>query len=516
MPITTNSRAGDQVYATLRFGRFEWRPGQRQLLADGRALAMGARSLDLLDVLIVNRDRVMAKNELLEQAWPGLVVEENNLSVQISALRKVMGEDAISTAPGRGYRWAAPVEGSAASDGMRRAKPSIAVLPFANLSGTPEQEYFADGLAEDIVSSLSRSPWIFVVASSASFQLRDARETVPEICLRLGVQYLVRGSVRKAGARLRVSAELIDGASSDVVWAERYDRPFDDLFEVQDEITAKIVGTVEPAFLKQEEQRAAHGGARDLAHWDLVMRARWHYWRSSQRHSREASRLLEQAIRLRPDDVAALSLQAFCLATEIWSGWALDPKANAVEARRLATRAVAIDDLDAFAHFALGVVLLSFGELEAAMAEQRLALALYPHFAAAAAELGRLLAFSGETAEGERLTRKAIADSPTDPRMALWVFGLGIACFVDARYAQAAEHARWAITLRRDWFFHHFLLAASLSQDGQPEAASASLAEGVRLVPGFSLAALRVGHPFKRDADRDRSVGALRDAGWKV
>jgi TolB-like protein len=502
--------------AAVRFGRFEWHPAQRQLSAEGRKIVLGARACELLGVLIGNRDRVMAKGDLLEQAWPGLVVEENNLTVQISALRKVLGDEAIVTVSGRGYRWAAAVLPSGDEPPQRRAKPSLAVLPFVHNSGSDDQEYFGDGLAEDIVAGLSRSPWLFVVASSASFCWRGARQPASEVCQALGVQYLLQGTVRTVGGRLRLSAELIDGRSSGVVWAERYDRPMDGLFDLQDDIAARIVGTIEPAFLKQEEQRAAKAAVRDLQHWDLVMRARWHYWRSSRRHSAEARRLLEMALRLRPDDVATLALLAFSLSTENWSGWAADPRATAVEARRLATRAVALDDMDAFAHFTLGVTLLGFGELDAAIAEQRRALALYPHFAACAAELGRLLAFAGDTVEGERLTRQAIADSPTEPRMGLWVFSLGMASFIDGRHAAAAEHARAAISLRRDWFFNHLLLAASLACLGQLAAAREALAEGVRLVPGLTLAALRIGHPFKRDADLQRYVDALRTAGWQA
>ena len=498
----------------LRFSRFEWHPEQRRLLVAGLPSGLGARALDLLDVLIRHRDQVISKNKLLDQVWPGLVVEENNLSVQISALRKVLGEDAIATVSGRGYRWALPVETGTAAIVARRAKPSIAILPFHNLSGSPDEEYFADGLAEDVVASLSRSPWLFVVASSSSFQFRDGRESVADVCRALGVQYLMRGTFRRHNERLRVGAELIDGSSGEVVWAERYDRPIVDLFQVQDEIAAKIVGTIEPAFLKQEEKRAVTRSTHDLLHWELVMRARWHYWRSSKKHSMEARLLLEQALQSKPDDVNALSLLAFSLATEVWSGWAIDAKANALEARRLATRAVRLDDSDAFAHFALGVTLLSFGELDGAIAEQRCALAMYPHFAAAAAELGRLLAFDGDTVQARTLMRQAMDDSPTDPRMPLWLFGLGIASFVDGAYAEAIQHAHAAIALRRDWFFNHFLLATSLVNMEQLAAARASMAEGMRLVPTLTLAGLRVGHPFKLDAHWNRYVDGLRKTGW--
>ncbi|MFN3493151.1 MAG: winged helix-turn-helix domain-containing tetratricopeptide repeat protein [Hydrogenophaga sp.] len=498
----------------LRFGRYEWRPASRQLLADGSPVALGSRALDLLGVLLANRDKLMTKGELLSQAWPGLIVEENNLSVQISALRKVLGEDTVCTVPGRGYQWVEPVAEGEPIITLKRTKPSIAVLPFANMTGQPEQDYLADGLSEDITASLTHSPWIFVVASGSSLQFRSVQASVQETCNQLHVQYLLRGSIQRAAEHLRIKAELIDGTTGGVVWAEKYDRPCVDFFAVQDEITAKIVGTIEPAFLKQEEKRAANRPERDLQQWDLVMRARWHYWRSSQRHSKEARNLLEQALRLRPNDANALSLLAFCLATEVWSGWAAEPKVTAIEARRLATRAVALDDADAFAHFALGVTLLSFGEIDAAIAEHRYALALYPHFAAAAAELGRLLSFSGQTLEGRRLMRQAMDDSPTDPRMALWRFGLGIASFVDAGYEDAIEHARSAITLRRDWFFNHMLLATCAAHLGDLALARASLAEGVRLVPTLTVAAIRVGHPFKNNTDHERYIAGLRAAGW--
>jgi TolB-like protein/Tfp pilus assembly protein PilF len=504
--------------AALQFGRFVWLPARRQLLAEGRPVPLGSRALELLQVLLSQPAQLVSKDDLLRRAWPDAVVEESNLPVQIRALRQAVGEDAIQTVPGRGYRWALAVQQAAAptdpAAGARRRKPSIAVLPLSNASGNSDDEYFADGLAEDVVASLSRSPWLMVIASSSSFQFRDDSRTVPQICGQLGVNYLLRGSMRRGGARIRVTVELVDGASSDVVWAERYDRPDSDLFLLQDEICARIVGTLEPAYLKQEERRAVASAERDLQHWDLVMRARWHYWRSSQRHSAECRRLLEQALRRRPDDVATLSLLAFSLATEVWSGWASDARAIAAEALRLATRAVALDDSDAFAHFTLGVTLLGTGQLHAAMAEQRRALALYPHFAAAAAELGRLLTFSGEVAEGRRLTEQAMAHSPTDPRMALWVWALGIGNFIDGRFAEAAQHARSAVALRRDWFFNHLLLAASCIELGDEPAARAALAEGVRLLPTLSEHALRFGHPFGRPADHERYVRALRSAGW--
>lgn len=502
--------------SNLRFGRFEWRPGQRQLLADGRALPIGSRGFDLLSVFLLHRAQVLAKGELLDLAWPGLVVEENNLSVQVSALRKLLGEQAITTVTGRGYRWSLDVtevpEATLNSAPPRR--PSLAVLPFTNVGGNGSDEYLADGLAEDVVAGLSRSRWLFVVSHTATLCFRGDRRGPADIARQLGVSYVVHGGVRRAGPALRVSVALLDARDGETLWTARHERPLDDLFVVQDEITRRIVATVEPVFLRREELQASRREVRSVEHWHLLMRARWHYWRSSLKHSQEAKRLLMQALTLQPDDVATLSLLAFSLATDTWSGWAENPKTTAIEAHRLAMRAVMLDDGDAFAHFTLGVTLLGFSQVDRAIAEHRRALELYPHFAAASAELGRLLAFSGQSAEAERRIRQAMTESPAEPRMSLWLFGLAIACFVDARLREAIEHAAMAISHRPDWFFNHYLMAACLSECGELEAARESLAEGARLLPTFNLAALRIGHPFTNATHHARYVAALRRVGW--
>lgn len=499
----------------LQFGRFTWCPAQRKLLVDGQSAPLGSRAFDVLSVLIEHSHRVVTKAELLDRAWSGLVVEENNLTVQISALRKLLGSDSILTVPARGYRWAlTPSASDAGAAPGEPRRPSIAVLPFANSGKDNSQEYLADGLAEDIAAGLARSPWLFVIAQDSARTFRDSPLSVQEISERLGVRYLVRGSVRLLSGTLRISVELLHAPTGEVLLSERQDRPAEDLFAVQDEVTRRIVGTIEPLFLKREEATAVRVPRGDLRHWDLIMQARWHYWRSSRKHAAEAKRLLRQALVLRPDDVSALSLLAFSLATDVWSGWAEDPKAVALEANRLAMRAVAIDDRDSFAHFTLGVVVLGFGQLDRAIAEQRRALELYPHFAAAQAELGRLLAFSGQTDEAVRLITQAIQGSPTEPRMSLWIFGIAIARFVDGDYADAARLAADAISHRPDWFFNHFLSATALSWLGDLPGARQALAEGQRLLPTFNTAALRVGHPFRHDEHRERYIEGLRRVGW--
>lgn len=502
--------------AILRFGQFELRPEQRQLLADRVPLALGTRAFDLLSVLLEHRDRTVSKNELLERAWSGVVVEENNLSVQVSSLRKLLGESAIATVRGRGYRWAVPVQDASATkapaSGTRR--PTLAVLPFTHVGGCPEQADFAASLADDIVANLARSPWLHVIAHKPSGGSREAATGSVDLCNALGASYLVKGSVRRAGSMRRIAAELVHGSSGETIWGERYDRPVSDSFAVQDEIAATIVGSVEPLYLKREEFEAAQRQPRDVQHWDLLMRARWHYWRSTRRHNDECKLLLQRALAMRPSDVTTMSLLALSFVTDAWFGWASDAKAVATEGQRLALRAVALDERDSFAHFALGLTLVGFGQIDRAMSEHRRALELYPHFAAAAGELGRLLAYAGRTTEARALLARAMAASPTDPRMSLWHFGLAIADFVDGDPGSAVRHAATAVAHRPDWYFNHYLHAACLSASGELEATREALAEGQRQMPRFSIATLATGHPFQHAVHRDRYVAALRAAGW--
>ena len=422
--------------------------------------------------------------------------------------------------PVRAYRVGQPAQASTTP--AAGARPSLAVLPFSVTGGGPDEEYFGDGLAEDIIASLARSPWLFVIARGSSFNFRGEDVRVSSICKKLGVRYLVMGSVRKIGNRIRASAELLDGSDGQTLWSERYDRPSQDFFELQEDIVSKVVGTIEPLFLRQEERQAmqaAQSSGRDstasLAHWDLLMRARWHYWRSTRRHSDEAKRLLEQAIAMRPNDVAGLSLLSFSLFTDVWSGWAAEPKVVVERGMKLAIRALSIDDRDSFAHFTMGVAAACVSDMARATTAQRRAIELYPHFAAAEAELGRLLVFQGETKEAIAHVKTAILASPSDPRMSLWLFTLSMGAFIDEDYDTACGYAAQAIAQRSDWFFNHYLYAACLAAAGNIEAAQRIFKSGLQLTPNMGLATLKVGHPFSQKEHRDRYVDALRKAGWE-
>jgi TolB-like protein len=503
----------------LQFRDFTWHPLGNVLLRDGVAQPMGSRALAILNQLLRHRDRVVSKTELLDGVWNGAFVEENNLTVQVSALRKLLGRDAIATVPGRGYRWSAPVTPVPVADTTElrhevAEKPTISVLAFEVRGAGEDQEFLGDGIAQEVASGLSRSPWLLVIAHDSAMTFRGSSLRLREISNRLGAKYLVRGVVSRKADRLQVSVELIFGPTSELLLALRLDRAAQDLFEVQDELSRRVIGAIEPSFLRREESKARLRRPEDIAQWELLMRARWHYGRASRWHVREGQRLLGLALARHPDDGTALALLAFGRATEVWSGWCTDPVAVAEEACCLALRAVSLDEQDPWAHFMLGVASQGLGLLDRAIAEHRRALALYPHFAAAAGELGRMLVFQGETHEGSALIRQAIAWSPAEPHLGLWFFGLATAQFIETDYLEAARLAQEGINVRADWFFNHYLRAACLCLAGHMAQAGESFAEARRLLPTFDRRTLTMGHPFKDTAHRDRYIQALKRLGW--
>lgn len=511
------------MFHNFHFDHFVLLSQQRQLLADGKPVSLGARAFDVLSVLIENAQQVVTKALLFSQVWPGLVVEENNLQVHISFLRKILGAEAIATVAGRGYKFTRPVTLEVAranparqptSEDVRLSPRSLAVMPFANLSGDTAQEYFSDGLSEDVISKLASSPWLYVISRQSSFALRDVDIAGGEVFRKLGVRYVVIGSVRRLGDQIRVTAELVDGERNETLWLKRFDQPLVNLFAIQSEIADAIVSAVEPVYLRHEEQRSIGMTTGNVRHWDYLMRARWHFWRTSPEHLVEASRCLELALQEAPDDPACLALQAFIAMTRAWTGVTSSPAEELAIALKLATRAVRLDDMDAFAHFTLGTALSCVGQMPQAIEELQNALQIYPQFGAAAGELGRLLAFSGRTEEAMEYALQALDSSPYDPHASLWVRSQAIACFVQGDDEQALAFTKKAVAKRPDWFHNYFLLAACQAAVGDLAAGRESLKHGLSRGP-YTMATLKSGHPFVNPAMLQRFVDLLRSVGWE-
>jgi TolB-like protein len=297
---TGDKRAGAGQHDMI-IGPFRLDLHSRRLSRDGVRVALGGRALDALIVLAAAAGETVSKDEMLVRVWPGLIVEENNLQVQISALRKALGEGWIVTVPGRGYRLVVPSDAaSAPASDQFTGKPSIAVLPFVNMSADVEQEYFADGMAEEIITTLSRYRSIFVIARNSSFTYKGRAADVRQIGRELGVRYIVEGSVRRDKIRIRIMSQLLDTETGSHIWAERFHRDLADIFAVQDEITQAIVAALAPAISHAERQRAMKRPPENLGAWEAYQRSLWYWSKQGSENLGAARKLLQQAIALDP------------------------------------------------------------------------------------------------------------------------------------------------------------------------------------------------------------------------
>ena len=377
------------VDGEISFGRFRFDLTRRELYRDSRPVRLGSRALDILCVLASAEGALVTKDELMARVWPGVVVEENNLHFHISSLRKALdadgkGESWIVTVPGRGYRLLRAAEPSAAGKAAAEPsaeRPSLAVLPFNNLSGDPEQEYFADGMVEEIITALSRIRWLFVIARNSSFTYKGQPVDVKRVGRELGVRYVLERSVRKAGQRVRITGQLIDALTGTHLWADRFDGSLEDIFDLQDKVASSVAGVIEPALQAAETARSAGRPTNDLTAYDLYLRA-YAMTLSSARQIPEALRLLEQAVARDPRYGPALAYAAVCCYRLVRDGWSKDPAADRLKSADFARRALeaAGDDPGILANAAMA--LAYFGEdIGVMMALVDRAVALNPSFA---------------------------------------------------------------------------------------------------------------------------------------
>jgi len=495
-------------------------------------IAVGQRAVALLSVLVERAGTPVAKEALIEAAWPGLAVEESNLTVQIAALRRVFaqepgGERWIETLPRRGYRFVGPV--SAREDGVQAPKkeqpaeatsalplpdkPSIAVLPFENLSGDPEQEYFADGLADDILTGLSRFHWFFVIARNSSFAYKGRAVDVKQVARELGVQYILEGSVRKAGNRVRVTSQLIDALTGRHVWTERYDRDIEDIFELQDELTASIVGAVAPSFITAEAKRVERKPPENFDAWDYAMRGNWHLARWNKEDNAEARRLFERALEIDPDSTIALTGLAFTFIPMIALGWANDVNQARSTVLAVGKRAVTLDPKNAEAYVALAHGCAAVQQFDAAAAACRSAIEFNPNLAIAEGRLAHVLAWQGDYDEALLHVKKAARLSPHDPTMSWWGIPWASIAFGTGDYEGAVKWAKKLIEVTPHFPAPWRYLVASLALLGRMEEAQTAKGELLRLQPHENLRQVR-SFLTSANADwRERYLDGLRKAG---
>ena len=375
---------------------------------------------------------------------------------------------------------AAMLAASAPAFDDRRA---IAVLPFANFSGDPEQEFFADGITEDIISMLAGWRAFPVIARNSTFTYKGKAVDIKKVGEELGVRYVLEGSVRKSGRRVRVTMQLIRADTNHHIMAERYDRDLTDLFELQDEIAHTIAGVIEPEILKFERERIAERPPQSEDAYELYQHGVWHHYRHSKEDNLEAQAYFRRALAVDaqyPQAVAALAI-AVCNAGFL--GWAENAERNFDESFELAQRAVALDARYPNAHFALAITCMYIHRPERAMAEMRQAIELNPSFAAAHAILGHMLTYAGQPEETIPLVETGIRLSPNDPRLFIWLPALAAAHYQLGHYEQAIEIGRRSWTLNRNWPTGLTYVVAALAQLGRMEEARAALTTYQELRP---------------------------------
>ncbi len=513
---------------------------QRQL-AEGTAQVADGKRLQFrigvnLGEVIVDRDdiygdgvNIAARLEAL--AKPGGICISGRVYEQVENKLDVgfeyLGEREVKNIrkPVRVYRWR-PEENTSARAARPAGgrglpeKPAIAVLPFNNLSGDPEQEYFADGMTEDIITALSRLRWFLVIARNSTFVYKHKATNIKQIAQELDVDYVLEGSVRKSGNRIRVAAQLIDADSGAHLWAQNYDRQLTDIFELQDDITQSVTAAIEPQLMAAEGLRTQKRSPEDLSAWQLVMRGLTHLGRMNKNESMAAIELLRSAVRQYPDYGPAHSLLAFVLLVSQHVGWTTGGPGYQFsddlkrEAATLARRALQLDYDDPWAHYALGNYCFTERRTEEAVLEYLKAIDLNPNFAIAYGSLGRSLVFDGQSEDAVNYFQKALRMSPHDPLITVFYSGMGTAHYYAHRYDEAIEWSRKAIRERPGYTAAHRILCASLAMAGRTEDAEAAAATLRQLQPNISIAWIEQHVPYTPRA-MPHFLDGMRKAGFK-
>ncbi|MCH7474379.1 MAG: tetratricopeptide repeat protein, partial [Gemmatimonadetes bacterium] len=437
-----------------------------------------------------------------------------------------LGEQEVKNIPEpvRVYRWtdaaADPMPGMAGAEGALPLpdKPAIAVLPFTNMSGDPEQEFFADGITEDIITALSKLRWFLVIARNSTFVYKGKALDIKQIGRELGVRYILEGSVRKVGNRIRITAQLIDAKSGAHLWAQHSDRELTDIFQLQDDITQSVTATIEPKLVAAEGVRSQNRSPEDLGAWGLVMRALTHYGRMTTKESEAAIEILRKAVKQYPDYGPAHSLLAFMLLVSGHVGWIPESHGYyyadelAQQATVLAHRACELDNDDPWAHLALGYLAFTERRTEKTVREYMRAIELNPNFATAYGYLGWALVFDGQSDNALEYFQQALRMSPHDPLIAFFCSGTGVAHYFARRYDEAIEWTGRAIAERPGFTAAHRIHCASLAQAGKTEETRTAVAKLKELQPTISIAWIEQHVPYTSRA-MPHFLDGMRKAG---
>ena len=517
------------------FEEFELDADRRELCRATNPIPVEPKVFDLLLYLIRNREHVVSKDDLIATIWNGRIVSESALTTCINAARAAIGDSGeaqrlIKTLPRKGIRFvgvvreeqgkpSAVVSTIAAPEPSRSSlalpdKPSIAVLPFENLSGDPEQEYFADGMVEDIIAALSRMRWLFVIARNSSFTYKGRPVDVRQVGRELGVRYVLEGSVRKAGNRVRIAGQMIDASTGTNMWADRFEGQLKDIFDLQDQVTASVVGAIAPKLEQAEIERAKRKPTENLDAYDHFLRGMACVHRWTREANAEALRHFAKAIELDPDFAAGYGMAARCYAQRKGSGWIVDRPKETAEAERLARRAATLGRDDAVALSAAGMALaFVVADLDGGAALIARALVLNPNSAWGWLFSGWVKVWLGEPEVAIEQVAHAMRLSPSDPHVFNMQAAAASAYFFAGRYAEASSCAEAAVREQPNLLVGQCILAASRALDKRLMEARSAITLLCRLEPTLRLSNLKGLVPLKRSEDLARLTEGLRDAG---
>ena len=516
-----------------RFEDFVLDTDRRELRRGPQLVAIPPQGFDLVEYLIKNRNRVVSKDDLIAAIWAGRIISESALTTRLNVVRSAIddtGEDQrlIRTLPRKGVRFVGIVhespepETSVAAVGIVQSRPplslpdrpSIAVLPFTNLSGDPEQEYFADGVVEDIISALSRIRWLFVIARNSSFTYKGRAVDVKQIGRELGVRYVLEGSVRKAANRVRITGQLVDATTAAHLWADRFEGTLDDIFELQDQVTASVVGAIAPQLERAEIERAKRKPTESLDAYDYYLRGRTNLNQGTREAIGEGLPLFYKAIELDPDFASAYAMAAWCHFWRKANGWMTDRPQEIAEGTRLARRAVELGKDDAVALTRGGHALAHFvGDLDSSVALVDRALALDPNLAAAWFLGGFLRARRGDPDDAIEFFTRAMRFSPLDPEMFRMQAGMALAHLFAGRFESASA---WAEKASRDlpsFLMVAGIIAASHALAGRTDDAQRAMRHLRQLDPALRISSLEDWLPIRRPEDLATFADGLRRAG---
>jgi TolB-like protein len=516
------------------FEEYAFDTDRRELHRGADVVPVAPQVFDLLDYLIRNRERVVSKDDLINAIWNGRSVSDAALTTRLNVARSAIGDSGeeqrlIKTLPRKGFRFVGAVReervpASAATVDTpiepRKPtlslpdKPSIAVLPFQNLSADPEQEYFADGVVEDITMALSLFRWLFVIARNSSFTYKGRPVDIKQVGRELGVRYVLEGSVRKAGNRIRIAGQLIDAETGAHLWADRFDGALEDMFDLQDLVTSSVVGAIAPTLQREEIKRARRKPTENLDAYDYYLRGLASARRWGQDANSETLQLFCKAIELDPGLACAYGMAAWCYTPRKARRWMIDHVQESAEATRLARKAVHLGADDPVA-LCMGAYVLAFvaHEFDDAMAFVDRGLAVNPNSAQAWNLSAWVRVWRGEPDLALDHAARATRLSPLDPSMYAKHGAMAYAHFLAGRYDMASSCAEKAMRDNPDFLLAICIFAASNALAGRLEPAQKAMARALECSPVLRASNLGDLAPFRRAEDLALFAKGLREAG---